>query len=317
VIFGSGDTTQTFPVLITKNAYHEGPTTVNLSLSNPTGGASLGTPNQAALVIIDDATVPTNSQPIDDPATFVCQHYHDFLGREPDAAGQAYWTNQITQCGNDATCIHNKRVDVSNAFFFELEFQQTGAYVARVYVASFDQFPTYQQFMPDRARVVGGPALDQSKAAFALVFVGRPAFVSRYPRSMTAQQFVDALLATEQQASGVDLSSERSMLISEYDGTDNGRATILRQVADNTGFAEAEYNPIFVLTQYFGYLRRDFDPNGFFFWLDQVNHCPIANVGAQHAMVCSFITSLEYQNRFSAMVTHTNQECPQSAVCSP
>jgi len=34
-------------------------------------------------------------------------------------------------------------------------------------------------------------------------------------------------------------------------------------------------------------------------------------------MVCSFITSLEYQNRFSAMVTHTNQECPQSAVCSP
>src|SRR5712692_10808778 len=33
-------------------------------------------------------------------------------------------------------------------------------------------------------------------------------------------------------------------------------------------------------------------------------------------MVCSFLTSLEYQNRFSAAVTHTNAECPQGVVCS-
>jgi hypothetical protein len=47
------------------------------------------------------------------------------------------------------------------------------------------------------------------------------------------------------------------------------------------------------------------------FWLDQVNRFPLRDVTSQHAMVCSFITSIEYQQRFSSIVTHTNQECPQ------
>ena len=82
-------------------------------------------------------------------------------------------------------------------------------------------------------------------------------------------------------------------------------------------FLDAEYNRAFVFSQYAGYLRRDSDIAGFLFWLDQVGKCPLRNVGAQHAMVCLFLTSEEYQNRFSATVTHTNNECPQSLVCSP
>jgi hypothetical protein len=35
----------------------------------------------------------------------------------------------------------------------------------------------------------------------------------------------------------------------------------------------------------------------------------LRNVGIQHAMACSFITSAEYQLRFSPVVTHTNGEC--------
>lgn len=31
----------------------------------------------------------------------------------------------------------------------------------------------------------------------------------------------------------------------------------------------------------------------------------------QHAMVCSFVTSAEYQLRFGAAVTRNNSECPQ------
>ena len=38
---------------------------------------------------------------------------------------------------------------------------------------------------------------------------------------------------------------------------------------------------------------------------------PLRDTTKQHAMVCWFITSAEYQNRFSALVTHTNAECPQ------
>jgi hypothetical protein len=77
------------------------------------------------------------------------------------------------------------------------------------------------------------------------------------------------------------------------------------------GFIDAEYNRSFVLMEYFGYLRRDPDRGGFDFWLAQVNKFPLRNVSIQHAMACSFITSAEYQTRFSSVVTHTNRECPQ------
>jgi dipeptidyl aminopeptidase/acylaminoacyl peptidase len=37
-------------------------------------------------------------------------------------------------------------------------------------------------------------------------------------------------------------------------------------------FKTREYNPAFVLMQYFGYLRRDPDEGGYFFWLDVLNN---------------------------------------------
>jgi hypothetical protein len=55
-------------------------------------------------------------------------------------------------------------------------------------------------------------------------------------------------------------------------------------------------------------VRRDADVDGFLFWLGQVNSAPLPDVTKQHA-VCSFITSVEYQQRFSSLVTHNNSEC--------
>jgi hypothetical protein len=128
---------------------------------------------------------------------------------------------------------------------------------------------------------------------------------------MTGDQFVTALLQKVKDTSGVDLTGQQAALTALYDGTDNGRAAILRQVADNQSLIDAEYRRSFVLMEYFGYLRRDPDLEGFNFWLGQVNRYPVRDVGIQHAMVCSFITSAEYQLRFGSAVTHTNQECPQ------
>lgn len=258
---------------------------------------------------VANSAPPTN--PIDDPQTFVTQQYRDFLNRDPDADGLNYWTSQITQCGTNAQCIHDRRVGVADAFFFEDEFQKTGAYIYRVYRAALGVRPTFAQFIADRGLVVAGPGLDQSKLAYAKTFVQRASFLALYPRSQTASQFVDALLNTIKQNSGVDLSSQRSALISLYDNTDDGRAAILRQVADNQSLIDAEYNQSFVQMLYFGYLRRDPEPGGFEFWLSKVNSFPLRNVGIQQAMACSFITSAEYQLRFGSAVTHTNSECPQ------
>ncbi len=341
ITFAPGVTGQTFPVLITKNAYIEGPQTVDLALSNPTGGATLGAPNAATLAINDDTNIAASAQPIDDAATFVCQHYHDFLGREPDSNGLAYWTSQITRCASDQSCIRNERTTVSNAFFYELEFQQTGSYVYRLYRAAYGNnqpfpnpdnsnqteaanLPSYAIFTQDRGRVVGGAELASGQQALANVFVQRPEFLAKYPASLDGSSFIDAVLENIRNDIGVRLTSQKSNLLALFNS--GGRGAVMYRLADdnistnpidNRAFIDAEYNRAFVITQYFGYLRRDADIGGFLFWLGQVGNCPLRNVGAQHAMVCSFITSAEYQNRFSLAVTRTNQECSQSGTCSP
>jgi hypothetical protein len=169
--------------------------------------SGLGLRNTARVAIFDDDLGPPATNPIDDARRFVRQHYYDFLNRVPDPEGLDYWTSQITSCGLDQLCIRSRRIAVSDAFFFEPEFQETAAYVYRI--------------------------------------------------------------------------------------------------------IDREYNASFVLTEYFGYLRRDPEPEGYDFWLGQVDRFPIRNIDIQHAMVCSFITSIEYQQRFSPIVTHTNAECPQ------
>ena len=125
-----------------------------------------------------------------------------------------------------------------------------------------------------------------------------------------AEAFVDALLQSVR-TSGVELSGERVNLIDAYHGGADliaSRALVVRTIADNTVFKQAHYNSAFVLTEYFSYLRRDFDRRGYEFWLNVLNN---GDPGNYRSMVCAFITSAEYQRRFSSVVTHSNAECGQ------
>jgi hypothetical protein len=120
---------------------------------------------------------------------------------------------------------------------------------------------------------------------------------------------VDALVSSVQQASGTDISDQRGALIASYNsGGDitQSRALALRGAVEHSAFKQAGYNPSFVVMEYFGYLRRDLEPQGFKFWLNVLNNKEPNNY---RGMVCSFITSAEYQNRFSSVVTHSNRDC--------
>ena len=68
----------------------------------------------------------------------------------------------------------------------------------------------------------------------------------------------------------------------------------------------SQYNAAFVLMQYFGYLRRDIDQGGYDFWLDVVNNREPNNY---RGMVCAFLTSREYQERFGLLLARTNVDC--------
>jgi hypothetical protein len=69
-------------------------------------------------------SILTAVNPIDSPTFFVRQQYLDFLEREPDPGGLAFWVGNITPCRTDAACIDRKQVDVSRAFWYSIQFNE-------------------------------------------------------------------------------------------------------------------------------------------------------------------------------------------------
>ena len=212
VSFAPGETSKTFDVLIVDDKFIEGDETINLALSNPTGaGLGLGTPNQAEITIVENDVAPPYN-PIDDIPFFVRQQYLDFLNREPDAPGFAFWTGELFACGSNPECLEVKRINVSAAFFLSIEFQQSGMAAYLTHRAAYGGTTSgspgpvlYGNFMRDlqaidRGVIVGQPGaeaqLEANKQAFYNDFVTRPEFVTKYPATMTNEQYIDALLAT-------------------------------------------------------------------------------------------------------------------------
>jgi hypothetical protein len=306
--FAAGETEKTLNILVNEDSYVEGLETFTVTLSNPTGNASLGATPTATVRITDDATEPSTNV-IDDPPIFVGHHYHDFLNRQADAGGLAYWTNEITRCGSDQACINSRRIGVSAAFFIEMEFQDRGAFIHYLYRAGLGRRPMYLEFTRDRSFLTAGGNVATDMLTLATDFVQRAEFTGKYAIGLTRDQFVDALLLNVQQTSGVNLASRRSELLAEYDAGGSqtqSRARVLLKLIGYAEYKQAEYNRAFVLSQYFGYLRRDPDEAGYQFWLDVLNNTAPNNY---RAVVCAFITSTEYQQRFGAAVTHSNGEC--------
>jgi hypothetical protein len=224
--FAAGETTKSFKVLINQDPYVEGPETFPLSLSNLTAGAVFAAPAMAMVTITDDVSEPA-ANPIDDAGNFVREHYHDFLNREGDSSGQAFWTSRITVCGADAACIERQRIGVSAQFFMEQEFQQTGSYVYRTYKGALGRRPTYLEFVADRGQLQATPNLDAEKFTYSLQFVQRPEFTSKYSGATTANTFVDALIQNVQINSGIDLTPRRDELLAAYNSGSNQRLGII------------------------------------------------------------------------------------------
>lgn len=260
-------------------------------------------------ITVDPGAASSSLSPSDDFRFFVTQHYKDFLGRQPDQASVDYWVNQFTQCKANGACLRARRVDVSAAFFNENELQLTGAYVYGLYSASFGRRPSLSEFERSRDEIAGNGNSESSWHSLGLAFVNRAEFVRKYAPEMKAEDFVDSILMNALHESGIDQTSRRSGLIALYDGTNDGRAAILSSVIANQAFTDADYNKALVLTQYFGYLRRDPDEGGYGFWLNALKNKPPHDREAARSMVCAFVNSAEYQSRFGMTITHTDGEC--------
>jgi dipeptidyl aminopeptidase/acylaminoacyl peptidase len=298
--------------------------TINLT----TGAATLvGQIGPAGTGMVRGLTVVNPfPNPIDETAFFVRQQYLDFLNREPDAAGLAFWTNNLTGliagCNSitDAVvrsqCVRGARAQVSTAFFLSIEFQETGLFVIQVYQEAFGRLPTFREFLEDVGAIREGVIIGQP-GAFELLaanrrefldrFVARGEFRARYDGVSNAA-YVNALFTN----AGVDPATEaatRDALVAGLnDGTET-RATVLPKVGATRSVFNAIFNRAFVLMEYFGYLRRDPDTAGFNFWVNQLNSFSVAGEDVRipsvalarirrAQMVEAFIASIEYRGRF-------------------
>jgi hypothetical protein len=256
---------------------------------------------------IKSASYQIDINQINDTAFFVRQHYLDFLNREPDALGLQFWINNIDSCGADLQCREVKRIDTSAAYFLSIEFQETGYLVHRFYRASFGRRPLFSEFLADNQAIGNGvvvnepgweQVLESNKQAFANSWVTRPAFASVYD-GLNNAQYVDTLIAN----TGVTFSqTDRNALVDVLNTQAMTRAQVLRVIAENQAFYNAEYNPAFVEMQYFGYLRRnpqdppDNNLDGYNFWLNKLNQ--FGGDFRRAEMVKAFLVSGEYRQRF-------------------
>jgi hypothetical protein len=323
--FAAGESTKVITVPIIDDAFAEPSEAFTVAISNG-AGTNIGSQTVATVTITDNDGA-NGSNPLSNNPFFVRQQYLDFLNREPDSSGLAFWTGQTTSCGSADLLVC--RINVSGAFFLSIEFQQTGYLVERIYKAAFGdangtaggqtiKVPVIRinQFLPDTQRIGQGVVvnvgnwqqqLDDNKNAFTEEFVQRPAFLSALPLSMTALEFVNKLNDNAKDANGaLPLSTaERDSLVAGLNNGTMTRAQVLRAVAEDADLANSEKNRAFVLMQYFGYLRRNpndapesgLDYGGYNFWLGKLNGANGDFVAAE--MVKAFITSPEYNQRFA------------------
>lgn len=313
VIFLGGETSKTIAIPIVDDAYGEGSENFSITLNSPIG-TSLGPASAATVRINDNESSTGNENPIDAADFFVRQHYLDFLGRQPDATGLAFWVDQITSCGADSQCRDIRRINSSAAFFLSIEFQETAYFVYRIHKAAYgspqgEPVPIrLNSFIPDTREMSDGivvlqpgweQILDGNKVAFSAGFVTRPRFTAAYPQTISHSAFVDTL---NQNAGGVLSQIERDELVNGLVQGTKSRAQVLRAVAEDPELRSAELNRAFVLMQYFGYLRRNPDDapdtnfDGYNFWLTKLNQFNGNFVNAE--MVKAFLISTEYRQRY-------------------
>ena len=261
-------------------------------------------------ITIDPGVATTGSNPFDDFHFFITQQYADLTGHEPDQATLDRLTAQLSSCGPRNDCLRKNRVEISTSLLVDNELPSTGVFLYGLYAAGLGRLPHYNEFETDHALITTQKGeLEATRMALANAFIDRAEFKRKFPSTMKPAEFVDSILTLLAQTSGVDLGSERSTLISLLDDAANGRAVMLARLASDQRVVDANYNQALVLFQYFSQLRRNPDEASYGAWVNTLKSKPLRDPEAARSLVCNFLHSTEYQNRFGMVATHYSREC--------
>jgi uncharacterized delta-60 repeat protein len=214
-----------------------------------------------------------------DATLFARQVYRDFLGREGDAAGVAYWANEV------ATGARS-RVQVIQYFYGSAEFQEAVAPVIRLYFAFFLRTPDFGGLDFWVRYYRSGSTTDDIAAFFAT----SAEFASRYG-ALSDAQFI-TLVYQNVLGRAPDPSGFAFWTGQLTTGARN-RGQVMLAFSDSAEYRASILNEVIVTSAYYGLLRRTPDPGGFGFW---VRHLDDGNPA--QGLINNFLNSAELRARF-------------------
>ena len=271
-------------------------------------GTTVAVVNSAGTTILAggfgaNASAPAQINPLEDASFFVRQQYIDFLNRAPEEGGFNAWVGVLSRCpenGYGTTHTDCDRVQVSSGFYRSQEFLGRGFFIYRAYDAALGRLPHYNEFMPELGRIGQAQTeteLEHNKDAYLDDMMQRAEFTDRYRGQMDSAHAEDFVSHLEQTA-GVHLSNHAQLVADMRTGARSARET-LRAFLESQEVVEHFINRGFVTMQYFGYLRRDPEPEGWNAWVNVItNGAPGVERGDFRPLIFGFVHSQEYRSRF-------------------
>jgi hypothetical protein len=222
---------------------------------------------------------PSALLPFGSSADLVTQQYNDLLGRQPDAAGMAFWRSQL-----DLGLLDGG--SVAAGMLTSQEFAGTVGPLAKLYLAVFGRLPDAQGLLFWLRTERAGTSLSEIAADFGLTPEYRAIYGSSDPVTVVTVAYLH-VFARQPDPSG--LAYWTGLLRA---GT--LRATdFLLQLAMSPEFGAQTNASVQVDMVYVGMLRRSADPSGFAYWLGQVQ-----SSGTLSWLTRTFFASPEYAARF-------------------
>ena len=225
-----------------------------------------------------NATTPSGLTSASNEA-FVMQQYLDFLGRDGDAEGIAYWKGEL----DNGT---QTRADCVNNFVFSEEFQAKVAPVSRIYLAYFLRIPDTGGLEFWINEKLAGKTISDISDSFA----ASTEFQNTYG-SLNNADFVN-LVYTNLFNRAAD-SGGFSYWKGQLDNGIDNRGTVMASFSESQENITLTESNIRVISFYYGMLRRAPEQGGYDFW---VNELKIGK--SPNDLINGFISSAEYQQRF-------------------
>ncbi len=257
-----------------------GTVTIAAYTCNPAGSPDTdldNMPNAVEMVEGTDLCVKDNDI-FANARLFAMQQYRDFLKREGEAGGIAYWVATI----NAGT----SRASVTKQFFDSPEFQGAIAPVTRLYFAYFNRIPDKPglDYWLGQYRL-GMPLNDISQA-----FAGSPEFVGTYG-SLNNTEFVT--LVYQNVLGRAPDPVGLAYWTGQLDGGLMTRGQVMVGFSESPEYQLTSYNRVFVTMIYYGMLRRVPEQFGFDYWVATLN----AGASALD-LINGFLAAPEYRGRF-------------------